>query len=68
MDTDTGNLKRFCRTSGGMSMPPVEAPERITNPRANPIMIPAKMAQSMGSVVNTKSPARAVRRSRMNRY
>lgn len=24
------------------------------------------MAQSMGSVVNTKSPARAVRRSRMN--
>lgn len=40
-----------------MSMPPVDAPERITIPNENPIITPAKIAQSMGSFVKTKFPA-----------
>ena len=56
MLTETGMPSRFLNTSGGMSIPPVEAPARITMPREKPIISPAKIAHSMGSSVNTQSP------------
>ena len=60
MVTDTGIPNLFFSTSGGISIPPVEAPARITMPRANPIITPEKTAHRMGSSVKTISPTRRV--------
>ena len=49
----TGMRKYFCSTSGGMSMPPVEPPTRITMPSAPPMPSPAKMVHRNRSSVRT---------------
>ena len=49
----TGNPVFLWIISGGMSIPPVDAPAWMTNPIPAPISNPANTVQSMGSVVRT---------------
>ena len=49
--TDTGIPNFLFNTSGGMSMPPVEAPARITIPMAEPIIRPPKIVERATSFV-----------------
>ena len=51
---DTGQRNHFCSTSGGISMPPVEAPARMTMPSATPMPRPEKMVQRKISSVSTR--------------
>ena len=53
---DTGRWKNLFSTSGGISMPPVEAPVRMVMPSEMPTPKPAKMVFSTRSSVRTKSP------------
>ena len=52
---DTGRRNHFWSTSGGMSMPPVEAPARMTSPSATPMPSPAKTVHRKMSSVRTRS-------------
>ena len=61
---DTGIRKNFFRISGGMSMPPVEAPPRMTIPRDRPMPIPAKSTFSRALSVTCTLPRRRSRTSR----
>ena len=54
---ETGIRKSFFRTRGGISIPPVEAPERITIPKEIPMPRPEKMVQSKMSVVRIQFPS-----------
>ena len=51
---DTGMWKYLFSTSGGMSMPPVDAPARMVMPSEMPTPRPAKMVLSTRSSVSTK--------------
>ena len=55
MVADTGRWNHLLSTSGGMSMPPVEAPARMVMPSEMPTPRPAKMVLSTRSSVSTKS-------------
>ena len=57
--------KNFFRISGGISMPPVEAPPRITMPRLIPRPMPAKSRFSRMFSVTTTSPRVRFRISRI---
>ena len=54
MVTDTGQRNHFCSTSGGMSMPPVEAPARMTMPIKAPTPMAAKTVFRKRSSVSTR--------------
>ena len=54
MVADTGSLNHLLSTSGGMSRPPVDAPERMTMPSETPMPRPAKTVQRKMSSVSTR--------------
>ena len=52
MVADTGSLNHLLSTSGGMSRPPVDAPERMTMPSETPARLMKNSSPETGRPVN----------------